>query len=100
MDSKIAVFGKGNVGGALTRGLGRAGHELRTIGNAAEDVRSASAWADVVVFAVPCPAIDAVVAELGGTVREWRQAMTPPQRRPSSTSRGRSASMPWMPVNS
>jgi 8-hydroxy-5-deazaflavin:NADPH oxidoreductase len=73
MNSKIAVIGKGNVGGALTRGLGRAGHELRTIGNAAGDVRSAGAWADVVVLAVPYPAIDpaidAVVAELGDSVR-------------------------------
>jgi len=59
MNSKIAVIGKGNVGGALTRGLERWGHELRTIGKAAADVRSAGAWADVVVLAVPYPAIDA-----------------------------------------
>jgi predicted dinucleotide-binding enzyme len=69
MNSKIAVIGKGNVGGALTRGLERWGHELRTIGKAAADVRSAGAWADVVVLAVPYPAIDAVVGELGDSVR-------------------------------
>jgi 8-hydroxy-5-deazaflavin:NADPH oxidoreductase len=69
MNSKIAVIGKGNVGGALTRGLKRAGHELRTIGSAPPDVRSAGAWAEVVVLAVPYPAIDAVVVELGDSVR-------------------------------
>jgi predicted dinucleotide-binding enzyme len=65
--AKIAIVGQGNVGSALERGLSRAGHDVRTSGkqNAAET----ASWGEIVVLAVPFPALDAVVREVGGALR-------------------------------
>ncbi len=65
MAKNIGVIGDGNVGGALARGLKRAGHEVRGVGNDAGAVREAAAWAEVVVLAVPFGAIDSVVKMAG-----------------------------------
>jgi 8-hydroxy-5-deazaflavin:NADPH oxidoreductase len=69
MSIKIAVIGKGNVGSALGRGLERAGHEVRTVGNDPASVRDTAAWGEVIMLAVPFPAIDETVRELGDSVR-------------------------------
>jgi predicted dinucleotide-binding enzyme len=63
---KIALIGKGNVGTALGTGLQRAGHDIR-FGHrdAKEPVREAAAWGEVVVLAVPYPAIPNVVTQIG-----------------------------------
>ncbi|HEX6273243.1 MAG TPA: NAD(P)-binding domain-containing protein [Polyangiaceae bacterium] len=65
MATKIGIIGNGNVGGALARGLERAGHEVRAVGNEKAAVREAAAWGDVVVLAVPFGAIDDVVSNAG-----------------------------------
>lgn len=65
MATKIGIIGKGNVGSALARGLGRASHQVRIVGNDPKDVRETAAWAGVVLLAVPFGAIDAVVKEAG-----------------------------------
>ena len=44
MKPKIAVVGKGNVGGAIGRGLERAGYEVRLVGNDPTRVREAASW--------------------------------------------------------
>lgn len=62
---KIGIIGKGNVGGALARGLEAAGQDVRAVGKDASKVRDVAAWADIVILAVPFGAIDAVVAEAG-----------------------------------
>ena len=63
---KIAILGKGNVGSALERGLSRAGHEVRT--SKRHDAREKAGWGDVVMLAVPFPAIDEVVRDIGAIV--------------------------------
>jgi predicted dinucleotide-binding enzyme len=68
MATKIGIIGKGNVGSALARGLGRAGHEVRVAGNDPKAVRETAAWASVVLLAVPFGAIDAVVREAGAAL--------------------------------
>jgi 8-hydroxy-5-deazaflavin:NADPH oxidoreductase len=68
MKPKVAVVGKGNVGGALARGLERAGYAVRAVGNDPAAVREAATWSEVVMLAVPYPAIDAVLAELGHAI--------------------------------
>ena len=65
---KIAVVGKGNVGTALGRGLERAGHEVKRTGKDPTGVREMASWGDVVILAVPFPAIDETVRALGGSV--------------------------------
>jgi predicted dinucleotide-binding enzyme len=68
MRVKIAVIGKGNVGSALGSGLERAGHEVRTVGKDPTGVRDTAAWAEIVILAVPFPAIDETLRELGDSV--------------------------------
>ncbi len=65
----IAVIGKGNVGSALKSGLERAGHEVRTAGKNPSGVRDVAAWGEVIMVAVPFPAIDETIRELGDAVR-------------------------------
>jgi hypothetical protein len=77
---EIAIIGAGNVGRALASSSGRAGHSVtlsaatpehaqaaaqQTGGRAADSNRSAVQAAEVVVLAVPTPALDEVLAELG-----------------------------------
>ncbi len=59
---KIGVIGDGKVGSSLARGLGRAGHTVRAVGNDKAAVRDVAGWAEVVVLAVPFAALDDVVA--------------------------------------
>lgn len=65
MATKIAVIGDGSVGSALARGLERAGHEVRAVGNDKEAIRAAASWGEVVLLAVPFGAIDDVVRDAG-----------------------------------
>jgi predicted dinucleotide-binding enzyme len=68
MTSKIGIIGKGNVGSALARGLKRAGHDVRAVGNDKAAVRETVSSADVVVLAVPFGAIDDFVKEVSGVI--------------------------------
>lgn len=80
--SRIGIVGDGNVGSALARGLTRAGHEVRVVGNDAAAVRDTAAWASLVLLAVPYSAIDSVVAAAaaaldGKTVVDVTNALGP-----------------------
>jgi len=59
--SKIGIIGNGNVGGALERGLKRAGHDVRAIGNDKVGIYNTACWAEMIILAVPFGAIDDVV---------------------------------------
>ena len=63
MAKKIAILGQGHVGGALSRGLSRAGHEVIAVGKDERAIRDAAEWADVVIVAVPFAAV-AEVAQI------------------------------------
>jgi 8-hydroxy-5-deazaflavin:NADPH oxidoreductase len=65
MATKIGIIGNGNVGGALARGLKRAGHEVRAVGKAPGAIRDTAGWGEVVILAVPFGAIDDVVKTAG-----------------------------------
>jgi predicted dinucleotide-binding enzyme len=62
MANKIGILGDGNVGSALARGMKRAGHDVRAIGNDKQGMSDTAEWAEIVVLAVPFSAIDDVVA--------------------------------------
>jgi 8-hydroxy-5-deazaflavin:NADPH oxidoreductase len=63
---KIAIIGNGNVGGALERGLKRAGHDVRSTGR--ENVRETAAWGEVIILAVPFSAVGDTVRTMGDAV--------------------------------
>ena len=65
MAVKIGIIGNGNVGGALARGLKRAGHDVKASGDDKQGTRETATWADVVLLAVPFGAIDDVVNNVG-----------------------------------
>jgi 8-hydroxy-5-deazaflavin:NADPH oxidoreductase len=62
---KIGILGDGNVGSALARGLKRAGHDVRAVGNDKAAQRDTAAWGEVVFLAVPFGALDDVVRTAG-----------------------------------
>lgn len=70
MGKKIGIIGDGNVGSALARGLKRAGHDVRAVGNDKPAIRDTAAWGEIVIIAVPFKAVDDVAKEaktqLGG----------------------------------
>jgi predicted dinucleotide-binding enzyme len=51
---KIAIIGKGHVGGALAKGFTKAGHEIK-FGHRdpKEPVKAAASWGEVIILAVP-----------------------------------------------
>jgi 8-hydroxy-5-deazaflavin:NADPH oxidoreductase len=59
---KIAVVGKGNVGGGLANLWEKAGHDVQRIGSEGGDVSDA----DVVLIAIPGPAVPAVFETVSG----------------------------------
>lgn len=66
--TKIAILGKGNVGSALARGLARSYSNVQALGNDKTAQRQAATQAEVVILAVPFPALDDVVKNLGATL--------------------------------
>jgi 8-hydroxy-5-deazaflavin:NADPH oxidoreductase len=83
MSKKIAIIGKGNVGSALAEGLRRAGNEVRFGSrDPKESPRDVSAWADVVIFAVPWGAHAEIAKSTGNaldgkTVVDVSNVLTP-----------------------
>jgi predicted dinucleotide-binding enzyme len=69
MSTKIAIIGKGNVGKALAEGLRRAGNEVR-FGSTdpKESPSEVSAWADVVILAVPWGAHAEIARTIGSAL--------------------------------
>ena len=65
MKQKVGIIGDGKVGSALSRGLERAGYQVRTVGKNPGQVKETGGWADVVILAVPYGAIDEAISELG-----------------------------------
>lgn len=66
MKQKIAIIGSGNVGGALKRGLDKAGYEVRN--SQRETARETAEWGELVILAVPFTVLDDVVRELGDSI--------------------------------
>ena len=65
MSRKVGIIGDGNVGAALARGLQKAGREVKTVGNDKPRIRETADWADIVILAVPYPALGSVVEAAG-----------------------------------
>jgi len=66
---KVGIIGDGNVGTALTRGLTRAGHEVRSVGKEPAKVKEIATWADTLVLAVPFKEHENALAEMGDAVK-------------------------------
>jgi predicted dinucleotide-binding enzyme len=68
MKPKIAIIGRGNVGGAIARGLTRAGYAVSTVGNEPQKVGPVAADGDVVFLAVPFARLDETLKEAAGAL--------------------------------
>lgn len=66
---RVGIIGKGNVGGALAKGLDRTGYEIRTVGKEPERVKETAQWADLVVLAVPYSERANALQEMGEAAR-------------------------------
>lgn len=80
MAAKVGIIGSGNVGGAINRGLTKAGVE--SIVSNEQNVGEVSTGADIIVIAVPFVAIDDVVKKIGASangkiVIDATNALTP-----------------------
>jgi 8-hydroxy-5-deazaflavin:NADPH oxidoreductase len=62
---KIAVIGNGNVGSAIQKGAEKAGYQVRSTGADAKEVHSAGAWGDLIILAIPAPARQDALKNLG-----------------------------------
>jgi len=62
---RIGIIGKGHVGSALARGLTKAGHDIKAIGNEPAKLPELANWAEIAMLAVPFTAIDSVVKAAG-----------------------------------
>lgn len=61
----ITILGRGNVGSALARGLARTYSQVEAVGRDHAAQRAAAAKAEVVILAVPFPALDDVLRHVG-----------------------------------
>ncbi len=68
MKPKIAIIGKGNVGSALQRGLERAKYEVKSVGKDPSRVHDIAAWGEIIILAVPYPAVDDAIREMGDAI--------------------------------
>lgn len=66
---KVAIIGKGSVGSALQRGLEHGSHEAKTVGKDPAGIQAIAAWGEVIILAVPFPAVDDAIRALGDTIR-------------------------------
>lgn len=62
---KIAIIGNGNVGTAIQRGAEKSGYPVRTTGADPIEVRNAAVWGEIVILAVPAPARQEAIKNLG-----------------------------------
>jgi predicted dinucleotide-binding enzyme len=62
-------YWQGNVGSALQRGLERAGYDVKSTGKDPRLVRETANWGDVIILAVPYPAVEDAVRAMGDAVR-------------------------------
>ena len=65
MKPNIAIIGNGNVGGALKKGLERGKYEVKSVGNDPAQSAKLAEWGDIIILAVPYPALDDVVKTIG-----------------------------------
>jgi prephenate dehydrogenase len=66
MKAKTTIIGRGNVGGALCRGLQHAGYDMVTTGSDPSGVRELAQWGDMIVLAVPFSALDEAIRSMDG----------------------------------
>ena len=75
MKSEIAIIGTGNVGNALRRGLEGSGYEVKAVGKDPGRVRETAAWGQIVILAVPYPAVDEALRRWATASRGSRWSM-------------------------
>jgi predicted dinucleotide-binding enzyme len=65
---RVGIIGNGHVGSALARGLTKAGHIIKAIGNEPAKLQEVAGWSEIAMLAVPFTAIDSVIKAIGDSV--------------------------------
>ena len=68
--AKVGILGDGHVGSALSRGIERAGYEVRAVGSERAAVRATASWAELVIVAVPFVAVDLLIEVAGEAIAD------------------------------
>ena len=82
MKPKVSIIGEGNVGSALKKGLEREQYEVKSADNDPKNVTKIVEWGDIIILAVPYPALDDVVKTIrdsltGKILVDATNALTP-----------------------
>lgn len=67
---KISIIGEGNVGSSIKKGLEREKYEVKSVDTDPPQVTKLAKWGDIIILAVPYPAIDEVVKTIGDLTPE------------------------------
>lgn len=69
MTPKVALIGKGNVGGTLHDALKDKGYDVKAVGREPDKVKELARWGDVIVLAVPFTERENAIREMGDVYR-------------------------------
>ncbi|HUI01003.1 MAG TPA: hypothetical protein VLU99_01315 [Nitrososphaerales archaeon] len=63
---KVGIIGDGNVGSALRQGIEKKpGYDVRAVGRDRRVVGETAKWADLIILAIPFPAVDDALKSIG-----------------------------------
>jgi predicted dinucleotide-binding enzyme len=70
MKPRISIIGEGNVGSAIKKGLERENYQVKSVNNKPDQVAKLAEWGEIIILAVPYPALDEVVKTIKNNITD------------------------------